>query len=364
VPLPNQIAEVQRALPPASTAPETIAPIERRQRDTASREAAGESHRMRATDGSLAGARRPDTLERVLSRAVRDRASLRRSGAATLSRVLDEEQLKARGHAITVNPTPSRGANLWLFTNPKTNTKLYIVGTIHSSNVIRRMEQGLELLEFMTTSKFDAVYAEIEERFAKPLFNIQADVVNNLRDARKLRTKYPSKPQLSETALMAIPGTLGLDNLLVAAATNWAGCSGLETHQDRKEVRDEYTAAAGKNTVENRLDDYEAMEDYYAVGDEVRLNATHAEWLFEGKDLQDIESRNQRWVGSMSPDYHPGQTVLWIVGVSHLGGLRVELSKRGWVASPVDLKAASSSSNVATTGVDAVPVGSGINDVD
>ena len=59
----------------------------------------------------------------------------------------------------------------------------------------------------------------------------------------------------------------------------------------------------------------------------------YAGHLKQGLDPQDAEARNQLWATGVVPGaYHPGQTVLWVVGASHVGGLTVELSNAGWTA--------------------------------
>lgn len=356
--------------------PEVMALTERLQRPSGRNTAhtpAPSAPEGRNVDVNLAGRREPDALDGLLSRAVRDRASSRpfvsrrasrAAGAARLDRVLSEDELVARAHAIQSNPVPTAGANLWRFTNSETKTVLYIIGTIHSGTVITEMAQGVELLEFLQSTPFDAVYAELEERFSGgKRFDIRVDVIDVLRRVAEMRasTTNARVRDLRSTQMLSVVPNFKLDDLLVAAATNWKGCAGLETELDRAEVRAEYDAAGGANTTEHKLakETYNTLESAVAAGNEAALNLPHVELLLEGKDLQDIESRNQRWVRSMGPKYHPGQTVLWVVGVSHLAGLRVELSGRGWDAHPVNLKPESSSSSAAATKVE-VPVGTGV----
>jgi hypothetical protein len=57
----------------------------------------------------------------------------------------------------------------------------------------------------------------------------------------------------------------------------------------------------------------------------------HSGYLRQGIDIQDIESRNDVWTTGVAPgSYHPGKTVIWIVGASHLGGIQVDLAKNTW----------------------------------
>jgi hypothetical protein len=81
---------------------------------------------------------------------------------------------------------------------------------------------------------------------------------------------------------------------------------------------------------ERRVKDLVA--DIVTSGNEKKLMGIHGEHLLQGIDVQDIEERNRLWASDVDPGRYKGQTVLWVVGVSHLGGLTIELGKLGWVA--------------------------------
>ena len=39
-----------------------------------------------------------------------------------------------------------------------------------------------------------------------------------------------------------------------------------------------------------------------------------------------------QWTGSVAPEAYAGKSVPWVVGVSHLAGLLVNLRRHGWTA--------------------------------
>jgi hypothetical protein len=77
------------------------------------------------------------------------------------------------------------------------------------------------------------------------------------------------------------------------------------------------------------------METFVTSGDEQKIMGLHASYLKQGIDPQDIEARNDQWIEGVAPGgYHVGETVLWIVGASHLAGLTLRLRKKGWTGEP------------------------------
>jgi hypothetical protein len=208
--------------------------------------------------------------------------------------------------------------------------------------LLATMAKGKELVEFLATTTFDAVYTELAEGRAADPAALREAFATLARDDSTFHSKPHLAPRVAQAKKQEAADVLRhagpLDEVYSALASKNKGSQALETEEIRKAVRQDYHETSPANREEQRYDDYGEVEKWATAGNERKLMEEHVKHLRKGVDIQDIEARNQLWAKPATAGaHHPGQTVLWIVGVSHLAGLIVELGEGGWRAEPVGL---------------------------
>ena len=251
--------------------------------------------------------------------------------------VLSDEEIKSRGTQQMAGSggAPSSGANLWLLTNPSTNTRLYLLGSMHAGK-FALMAKTAQLGTFLTTTHFDAVYEEVEGTSPPDAMKIkeayellQTPVPTGLAGA-KLRAEQVKRERAADML------SVGLDYVYCALATRGGKAKTLETEATRQAIRNAYQSS-GVNVEEKTF--YQEPEDEakFYRGDERREREMHAGFLLQGSDRQDIEARNRHWISQIPGLFQPGQTALWVIGVGHIAGITDELKSGGWQAQPQPL---------------------------
>ncbi len=81
------------------------------------------------------------------------------------------------------------------------------------------------------------------------------------------------------------------------------------------------------------VEERNTAEHLVYAGNQQQLMANHSKLLSDKIDQMDVEARNQHWIRSQTVEQsYQNQTVLWVIGATHLGGLIGELKQAGWGA--------------------------------
>jgi hypothetical protein len=274
---------------------------------------------------------------RATARWLKDRTA--RPVDPTVQRILSEPELRQRGADIQqiAGAAPQTSANLWKYTD-HSNTELYVIGTVHG-HAFAGLAKRKQIFDFLTGSKWDNVYGELASTDKIDIAGLKGAIESlpeppkpgedNYED--KLR-QYPKRTRGADNTITNRSAE-GLDVVYGALATNNGTVMGLETQQSRDAIRAAYVQHSPLNKDETRLTPQEEapMEGYVQQGNQPAYMATHAQYLTQGIDPQDIEGRNEQWAAGVVADgYHLGKRTLWIVGASHLAGLSIELRNKGW----------------------------------
>jgi hypothetical protein len=140
------------------------------------------------------------------------------------------------------------------------------------------------------------------------------------------------------TSLFGLPASIEADEKDLATELSLAsqGAHGrFESEEDAMNYQRQVVANFPEEIKQSGRRDRRAMaqvEEMVVSGNEKQLMTMHSKHLQKGIDVQDIEARNDQWTGNVAPENYAGRTVLWVVGVSHLAGLMVDLRKHGWKA--------------------------------
>jgi len=325
---------------------------------------------------------------RKLQRTIGNRATsalMTASAPARCLQRLTEDELRQRGTDIEarIAEAPASSGFLWHLTEKTSNTNLYLLGTVHGQ-VLASLAKKKALVDFLVDTTFDQVYAELDQpNVALDAKAIRADIDTLATPPTTAMERYEHR-----MATRRLEAAGGLDEIYTNLAADGQPIRGLETNATRAQIRAQYAAGAGPNVREQEMGTTEntakllgiqpediltptqsdteteqqlsygasqaglppmsaadiesgrrsrrardKIAGYVTGGDERKLMEVYAGHLKQGLDPQDAEARNQRWAAGVVPGaYRPGQTVLWVVGASHVGGLTVELSNLGWTA--------------------------------
>jgi hypothetical protein len=303
-----------------------------------------------------AGAGRVSTAEHlaVLQRRAGNRSTVAWLGAVTaskiaaarpaaeisLQRVPSDEELQGLGKEIADlgKEAPTGGGNVWHFSDSK-STDLYVIGTIHAG-VFPRMAKRKEIFNFLTTTGFDYVYKEISSNLTVDAKAIKQafKTLDGPAPEESAESSVKTRDRIyKQRANQTLDISEKLDDIYGALANKNAATLGLETDESRKQIRKSYEQTSDTNRVEIRPepDEINTMEQAVTSGNEQDVMSIHSGYLKKGVDPQDIEARNEQWANGVEPGgYHVGKKVLWIVGASHLAGLSLALTKKGWEGGP------------------------------
>lgn len=261
----------------------------------------------------------------------------------SIQRVLTPEEIIARGNAIAEmsKTAPTEGANLWKLYNETSKTTLYLLGTQHG-NIFQYMLKARGLIQFLTDTQFDGVYSEIAEDGAKVTASELTSAIDTLHAPlpdESSATSVSKRDKAKRDVARNFLGGLGkLDGVYTTLASKGQQVIALETDETRAAIVGAYKAVGSHNANENHYAEPEKIEGMVANGNEQALMGMHSNFLKKGIDVQQIEARNQEWVEKTTGgEFHPGQTIIWVVGASHLGGLINELKEHLWTATTVAL---------------------------
>jgi hypothetical protein len=307
---------------------------------------AGDVLRLQAMVGNRA-------TEQLLMRTVAPARSPARSiasrGGADVQRVsvFSEDELAERGSALEQfaeglpledataeeangdGPARSRFTPVFQFSDTS-GTNLVVLGTVHSADL---SNMDWRIIDYLQSTAFDQVYAEMG---TPP--NAQYAIGQEYYEKAENQSNQRMKQKLRDMALSYWTTNLFQDEFYGMLAARGGANLGLETKESRAEITKEYARLGGHNATEQRHSrkDNTAITDAAAKGDQRTIIALHSQYLKEGKDPLGIEARSRQWIGGVIPGvYHPGKTLLWIVGASHLGGIALDLKKAGWDYKPL-----------------------------
>lgn len=212
------------------------------------------------------------------------------------------------------------------------------VQTSNTKFVIKKSGKFLE-----EAGKLDDVYTALAAK-GGPIAGLETQQTRDeVRESyqsskeNKKERRYGDTKELG-VSLFGLPESIEPDQQDLAAELSLASQGALDKFDEFDDAMDyqrQVVANFPEEMKQNSRRDRRAMaqvEEMVVSGNEKQLMTMHSKHLQQGFDVQDIEARNEQWTGGVAPEDYAGRTVLWVVGVSHLAGLMVNLRKQGWKA--------------------------------
>ncbi|MFT5821448.1 MAG: hypothetical protein ACI8ZM_002701 [Crocinitomix sp.] len=299
----------------------------------------------------------PLQLQKLSSQVSQTSDSDKKNSSQGVIQLMKPEELthfgeEQAGFMAKVKP-PTAGMNVWSVQFPidlgppdhiDGTATLYILGTQHSTR-FGQIEHANPLLQFLTTTHWNEVFTEIGETglpfkavpasMAEAL-NVEVEAKANPEKAARHRLVAGRKIKNYDEAATAI--ATPIDEAASRLAVNGAveRSSALETDADRT-----HAVHTNKSDGANRLPDLQqdrfspqqthTIAEAYKQGNEHKIWEFQQDSLKEGRDIQDTEERNKRWLASQHgrlSGLKDGEKILWIVGASHVPGLLTRLNKK------------------------------------